>query len=82
MKYLHMGNLILLFTLSTSYEILYILCVEKEIDETSSNSWLINLAILESLFNLSCVFAVILLGYMMDKMTDEVIDKFKEPIFG
>ena len=82
MKYLHMGNHILLFTLSTSYEILYILCVEKEIDETSSNSWLINLAILESLFNLSCVFAVILLGYMMDKMTDEVIDKFKEPIFG
>ena len=82
MKYLHIVSLVLLFALSTCYEVLCIIFVAEDLDKSSKKPWLINLAILESLYNLSSVFAVILLGYMMDKMSDEVNDKFKEPIFG
>ena len=53
----------------------------KELEELSS-SRLFFLSFCELFYNISCVFSVILLGHMMDIMTDNVIDQDRliEPI--
>ena len=42
---------------------------------------LVTLAFVELGYNLSNVFCIFLLGYIMDQMTNEPCENFKEPIF-
>jgi len=57
---------------STLYEVSYVIWYSVSGDQDqASHGMLIFLAVIELLYNLSNVAAVILLGYMMDKMTNE-----------
>ena len=72
LKLLHLIVLGLMLFLSSLYELSYI--IWKNItDDTSTQSTgiLLFLAIIELLCNMCNVYAMILLGYMMDKITDK-----------
>ena len=87
MHVLHLSVVGLLFVFATTYEISQLIWdfkygVDGGEAENCPQPWLISLAVLELCYNLSNVATVTLLGYMMDKMTDEAEDKSREPILG
>ena len=81
LKLLHLIVLGLMLSLSSVYELSYIIWKHITDDTTTqSTGTLLFLAIIELLCNMCNVYAVILLGYMMDKITDKFEEDFLEPI--